>query len=174
MDVASVPAIQTWMIKASLAITAVIFVFLTLAPAFGYPLEYSQSFRIIQILIPVFIGYLATATTFVVGKRRPSARFAGLDTQVALVTKGPIYIFLVGMLGLFVAFGVTNRAGAPAGTGMTIDTLATTVSVLLALLSATTGVVVAHVFPTSSEPANPAGAAGPAGPVGLAKASGAK
>lgn len=139
--------LQTMVIVCSLAATAGIFLFFVLAPAFGYPLEYAQAFRLIQVVLPTFVGYLATATAFLVGKSPRAVRLRSPALQLKLVTLGPLVIFALGLSGLLTAFGYTNRADAAPGVGMSVDLLATMTSLLLALLAATTTIASEYLFP---------------------------
>jgi hypothetical protein len=56
---------RRWIVLASLTITGAVFVFFLLAPVSGYPLEIAQAQGIFQIVLPVFLGYLGSATHFV-------------------------------------------------------------------------------------------------------------
>jgi hypothetical protein len=151
--------LQTWVIACSLAATAGIFLFFVLAPAFGYPLEYAQAFRLIQVVLPTFVGYLATATVFLASKSRRIVRLRAPALQLKLVTLGPLVIFALGLGGLLTAFGYTNRADAAPGAGMSVDLLATMTSVLLALLAATTTIASEYLFPKVVDPEKKAEAA---------------
>jgi hypothetical protein len=146
MDRGSIVAIQTWLIQVSLVMTGTVFVFLVAAPAVGYPLEYAQAFRIMQILLPVFVGYLGSAATYLLNKSRSAQKVGALSSQLVLVIRGPIYVFALGLVSSFAAFGYTNRASAAPGVGMSVDALTTAIAALLALLSATTGAAVSYLF----------------------------
>lgn len=54
----SVYQARKWLIVASLTMAAASFSFFMLAPVFGYPLRYSQAQLVLQIVLPVFLGYL--------------------------------------------------------------------------------------------------------------------
>jgi hypothetical protein len=56
---------RRWLILASLGSTFAVFLFFLVAPALHYPLEFSESLRIAQIIAPVFMAYLGTAAQFV-------------------------------------------------------------------------------------------------------------
>ena len=63
-----VRTIREWLVLSSLLLTGtglVFFVFFSLAPALGFPLEYRQSLRVLEIIFPVFAGYLGSTTLFV-------------------------------------------------------------------------------------------------------------
>ena len=52
------------LIAMSLTLTTGLLGFFLVAPAAGYPLQFDDSMRVLQILLPVFLGYLGSATTF--------------------------------------------------------------------------------------------------------------
>lgn len=140
---------RLWLVAASLLTSASLIVFFLLAPAVGYPLEFSQSLRILEIVLPVFLGYLGAAALYVF--RASSAdddvvfRPAALPLVTVLV-KGPVLIFAIAAVALLVAFGITNRQNAPPGSGIGIDQLAAGMTAILGLLTVTTNVAVAYLF----------------------------
>ena len=143
---------RTWLILASLLITGGCFLFFILAPVFSYPISSDQSVRILQIIIPVFIGYLGSATYFVFNNQTSSENltFQGNSLQVKLLIKGPVYLFCVGLVAILIVFWKGNSANASPGDGMAIDGLATWVAVLLSILTVTTNVIVAYLFSKGS------------------------
>jgi hypothetical protein len=66
---------RKWLVLASLSMTAVLFVFFIIAPAFGFPLTFGQARGLLEIILPVFLGYLGSASHFVFSQR--SARLGG-------------------------------------------------------------------------------------------------
>jgi len=144
MDVA---ASRTWLIKASLGVTGANFLFFAMAPSLGYPLEWSESVRLLQIVFPVFAGYLGSATHFLFRARRSASvrRVQGAPEQLALIVRGPVFLWGLASLGAIAAFGISNRMGATAP-GMEIDDLATLLTAALSLLAVTTSVVVGYLF----------------------------
>lgn len=137
---------RKWLVVASLAVAGSSFVFFILAPVFGYPLRYSQSFTILQIIFPVFVGYLGAATQFVFQKIPPASGAITARPMLELMVKGPVMIFCIMVLSTVVAFGYSNRLSAPPGDGMSVDLLSSTVTVALGLLAVTTNVTVAYLF----------------------------
>jgi hypothetical protein len=140
---------RMWITKASLSATGLFFLFFVSAPALGYPLTFDQSFRLLQILLPVFLGYLGSASMFLVktaGANDPSGT-AVQGPLFQLLIRWPIIVFSCVLATLLVVFAYSNRGGAPAGSGMSIDTLSTVFSAALGLLAATTGALLGVVFP---------------------------
>jgi len=148
----SVYEARKWLIIASLAMAALSFCFFILAPVFGYPLRYSQAQSVLQIVLPVFLGYLGAASQFAFQKSPPA------DTAVAgpltgLLVKGPIAVFALMMVVLVVAFGYSNRPTASPGDGMSAELLSTGVTVAIGLLAVTTNVIIAYLFAAEKKPA---------------------
>ena len=143
---------RKWLIIASLVMAALSFCFFILAPVFGYPLRFSQAQSVLQIVVPVFLGYLGAASQFAFQKLPPA------DTVVAgpltgLLIKGPIAVFAFMMIVLLVAFGFSNRATALPGDGMSAEQLSAGVTAAMGLLAVTTNVIVAYLFVAEKRPA---------------------
>ncbi len=148
---------RIWLIKATLLVTSVCFAFFLVAPVLDYPLTFNQSTRILQIILPIFLGYLGSAShyVFISSKRGESDAFyvsrpGGL---FPLLVRGPVAVFAVAMAATIFAFGYSNRASATPGTGMSIDALAIFVSAALGILAATTSLVLARLFSSGDEAA---------------------
>jgi hypothetical protein len=146
---------RTWLIASSLAITAVNGVFFVLAPAFGYPLTPDQAIRLVQIIVPVFAGYLGSAVHFVFATTHPRSPRRGADasTQLGLLVRGPVVVFCLWTGAALAAFGVSNSSRAAPGSGMSVDTLALNITLALAMLTAVTNAIVAYAFGREPEPA---------------------
>lgn len=135
---------RKWIILASLTITGVQIIFLFVCPAIGFPLEYSTSLHLLQIVTPVFLGYLGSAVHFIFMNSAPPVTVR--NEYLGPLVKGPIVIYSCAMLAAFGTFGYSNRSGVSVGNGMTVDDLATSISVSLGILAVTTGVIVSYLF----------------------------
>ena len=139
---------RKWLIIASLGATALTFLFFILAPAFGYPLTYEDAFGVVQIIVPVFTGYLGTAAQFAFanpGNADPAMN-ANVKPLVRLMVRGPVFVFLFIIVAVVIAFGVTNGEDAAPGSGMSVGLLSTVTTAGLALLAVTTNAAVAYLF----------------------------
>ncbi|MDB4963977.1 MAG: hypothetical protein JWP01_3976 [Myxococcales bacterium] len=135
------------LVQFSLAASAGALVFFTVAPALGYPLDYEQALRLLQIIIPAFSGYLGSATIFIFkGKRSEPPLSEEQASLLGVLVKGPPLLFAVATGAVLVGFGLSNSSFASLGAGMRVDTLATVLSVLLGVLSLTTSVLVTYLF----------------------------
>jgi hypothetical protein len=140
--------------------------FYIVAPAFDFPLTYPKNLDLLQIVSPVFLGYLGSATHFIFQKPAPDVPVQ--NQYLGMLIIGPILIYTLVTVGSLIAFGYSNRAGAPIGRGMSIENLATALSASLGVLAVTTGVISSYLFvapadripetPRSSEPAAAIGA----------------
>ncbi len=138
---------RNWIVKSSLAITGSLFLFAFIAPVGGYPLTYAQVPRIVEIILPVFLGYLGSATHFIFRANR-STEIVDDNTNslLSLLVRGPLGIYSAATITLLVAFAFSNRQNAEPGEGMSVDQLAAGLSITLALLAATTSVLVSYLF----------------------------
>jgi hypothetical protein len=139
---------RTWLIRATLSVTAADLVFFLLAPRMGYPLPPDEAPRLLQIIVPVFTGYLGAAIHFLFGAAQPASvrKGRGVPSQMRMVVQGPVALFSVWVVAALIAFGWSNRVAAPQDTGMSVDELASHMTAALALLTATTGIVVNYLF----------------------------
>jgi hypothetical protein len=149
MDVHSA---RKWIIISSLIVSTSTFVFFVISPALEL-LLFNQALRLLQIVFPVFIGYLASAAHFVFSTRPDEALEEGRESRIgrhselaSILIRWPIIIFGFIMAVAIGAFAYTNRSNATLGSGMSVDQLALTLSISLGLLSATTNVAVSYLF----------------------------
>ncbi|MFL9829094.1 hypothetical protein, partial [Rhodoplanes sp. SY1] len=79
------------LIIASLAITGLQIVFLVIAPVVDYPLTYPKNLDLLQIVTPVFLGYLGSAAHFVFKPAQADETTA--SPYLGLLTVGPLVIY---------------------------------------------------------------------------------
>jgi hypothetical protein len=137
---------RKWLIVSSLVITGVQMVFLLVAPVFGYPLEYPKNLDLLQIVMPVFLGYLGAAAHFIF--QNPAPAVPVQNKFLGLLVRGPLAIYILAAGGALVAFGYANRASVQPGKGptMSVPNLATALSLSLGVLAVTTGVISSYLF----------------------------
>jgi hypothetical protein len=107
---------------------------------------------ILQIVLPVFLGYVGAATQFAFGSQQAHAPEVHTNPMMNILVKGPIMVFGLALLGGVFAFGYSNRSDAPAGEGMRVDDLATVVTTALGLLAVSTNAIVAYLFSVERQP----------------------
>src|SRR5258707_9890909 len=73
---------REWLIYSSLTACGTVFVFLFIAPVSGYPIEGRDALRVVEVLIPGFLGYLGSAAHYVF--RRSEQRHVLVGGQGAL------------------------------------------------------------------------------------------
>jgi hypothetical protein len=101
---------RKWLIGASLLITGAQMIFLLVAPALGYPLIWPNNLGILQIVTPVFLGYLGSASHFIFMTPPPQVEVN--NKFLGILIKGPLVIYALAMIAAFGAFGFSNRASA--------------------------------------------------------------
>jgi hypothetical protein len=79
---------RSWLIVSSLTITGTQMIFLLVAPALQFPLEYPKNLYLLQIVTPVFLGYLGAATHFVF--KTPSPAAATNNQFLGMLVVGPL------------------------------------------------------------------------------------
>jgi hypothetical protein len=138
---------RNWLVLASLMASGATFVFLLIAPAIGYPLLWADSLRILELVIPVFGGYLGAAAQYVFrNKKDDKVSVDDGSGLLALMIKGPVILFIVASIAVLAGFGISNRQSASPGAGMTVDTLAGALTAALGILAITTNAAVAYLF----------------------------
>ena len=149
----TVDGARRWIIIASLFVTGTAFVFFLVAPAIGYPLTWEQGVRLFEIILPVFLAYLGSATHFLFHARMHQRQdhLENAGQFLGLLVKGPILVFGIATIALLFAFGYSNRSSAPAGEGMTIDMLSSSFTAALGILAVTTNVAVSYLFALESK-----------------------
>lgn len=137
---------RTWLIKASLGITTADILFFLLAPLIGYPLEWPEAFRLMEIVFPVFLGYLGSATYFVFGETKGTRSVAKVARkQLGVMVRGPIIAWIVIDVAAIAAFGLSNRHSSRT-TPMSLELFARILTGTLALLAVTTNIAVSYLF----------------------------
>jgi hypothetical protein len=132
------------MVATLLGLTAATIMFFLLAPALGYPLEFDQGWALAQISVPVFAGFLATATQFATVEHGGGDETA--PPLLAWLIFGPATIYLFGAAAVLFVFWSTNRADAPLGGGMSTQLLSTILTALLGLVTITSNIAIARLF----------------------------
>jgi hypothetical protein len=158
---------RKWLVLSSLIVTACEFLFFILAPALGYPLHQEEAFRMIEIITPVFLGYLGSATRYLFHPAADHTRPTSVQRELlGLLVRGPLVVFSLVSAAAIFAFGYANR---PNGPGMLPDTLGLMLAATLGILTITTSVIVENLFPSVQAAA---GASANAAAVGSAATAG--
>jgi hypothetical protein len=114
---------------------------------------YEEVIRVLQIIFPVFIGYLSLAAAHVSRGISPG-RLATRDSEFAsrqitqLVLRGPIYVVGLCLIVLTAAFWISNIPSARPGNGMSLDNFCWFLSLLMGLLAASSALIIARLFPS--------------------------
>ena len=137
---------RRWLVSTTLLLTGVILLFFLLSPFVGYPLEFSQSMRMLEIVLPVFFGYLGSAALFVFRSngRVEDVFNSSVQTIIGPLVKGPVLVFAIATVALLTGFAYANFAAG--ASGMSADDLAVGLTVILGLLAVTTNIMIAYLF----------------------------
>lgn len=139
---------RAWLVKASLIAIAALAMFLIVAPSVGYPLRFDQSLRLLESVVPTFLGLIGSAAIFLVQDN--SAKDVVIQPAVkpllGTLIRGPIAVFVLIAVASFIAFSLSNRATAPSESGMSVNDLAHALAFANGLLVLTTNVVGAWLF----------------------------
>ena len=148
---------RVWLVKASLGATAGVFAIFLALPVFTSTISFNEILRLIEIIAPVFLGYLGMASHFLFRAKPPQsiqlARGAKSPGGLfPLLVKGPVIVFVSLVVVTLAAFLYSNRPSATGARGMTIDVLAGVLSAELALLTVATSIISANLFATTESP----------------------
>jgi hypothetical protein len=135
----------------SLSITGVLFVFFVLSQAFGIRFDYEQGeqLRLVDIVVPVFFGYLGAASHFVFNANRGREVSSDNTLMLRILVHGPFILFIVFTVALMTAFQLSRLPlppDAPLQPSMSINDLSRWISISLALLSCTVSILASYLF----------------------------
>ncbi|WP_157783722.1 hypothetical protein [Bradyrhizobium liaoningense] len=126
-------------------------VFFLLAPLLRFPLDFSDAAPLIQVIFPVFLGYLATAIVFAFEGKDVETRAPDL---LASLTKGPLLVSLILSVALFVAFWLSNSTDSPVRPAkpMPFEVFSSLFAAIIGIHTATTSALVAYLFGSERRP----------------------
>jgi hypothetical protein len=135
----------------SLAITGSLITFLILAQPLGMRFDYGQeqNLRLIDVVLPTFFGYLGAASHFLFNANRGREVQTENINMLRILIHGPFIIFIVAIVSLFYAYYLSHRpltSTEPRIDVMEYSTLSRYLSVCLAMLAATVGVISSYLF----------------------------
>lgn len=108
--------------------------------------------RLLEIVSPVFLGYLGSAAQFIFRQNsiQPIQKPHASPALLTLIVVGPICVYTVCSITSLTAFGLSNSSSssiAHPSSGMSVDTLAAVLTAALGILTISTNVAVAYLFP---------------------------
>ncbi|MBR0799072.1 hypothetical protein JQ615_27160 [Bradyrhizobium jicamae] len=135
----------------SLGISGFLIVFLILAQPLGMRFDYGkqENLQLIDIVLPTFFGYLGAASHFLFNANRGREIDDQNVTMLRIMIHGPFIIFILAVASLFYAHNVSLRpllATEPRIDPMEFTDLSRYLSVCLALLAATVGIISSYLF----------------------------
>lgn len=155
---------RIFIVNMSILGTAGTFLFFMVGKPLGYPLSWSQVQRLVEIVLPVFLGYLGAASLYVFGRKgkNDDVSFGQNEDLAGRILWGSAGSFAVILVAILFAFGYTNRPSATQDEGMSIDTLSWAVTAVLGILNVSTNVAVTYLFSVSPVEQDDAGQGAPA------------
>jgi hypothetical protein len=137
---------RNWLIIANFAAVTICGAFFIVSPALGYPLLFEQSMRLLQIIIPPFLGYIGSMYIFYHSSNRLPKGKINPKTLRRLV-RLPFVAFVILSIAIIFSFGFSNRLEAKPGQGMDIDQCGWFFSVATGILSISTTMLMSYLFP---------------------------
>jgi hypothetical protein len=138
----SVPQARLFIAGYSLAMTGVLVMFFLIAPEFlPFNPGRGENVQLIEITLPVFFGYLTSASHFLFQSSSSPGRFGGDERLLFLMVVGPCVVFSILFVALFVIFYFRH---------LVFSDLSKWYSIILSLLTSTIGIISANIFLTSS------------------------
>ncbi len=138
----------------SLGITGCLMLFLLLAQPIGMRFDYlhEQNLRLIDVVLPTFLGYLGAASHFLFNANRGREVPPENVVLLRLLIHGPFVIFIIVVVALFVSYYISHRpltTDEPRVDQMSFESLSRYLSICLGLLAATVGVISSYLFGVS-------------------------
>jgi hypothetical protein len=140
----------------SLFITGGLLVFLLLAGPFGMRFENEENLRLFDVVLPTFLGYLGAASHFLFNANRGREVVPQNVGMLRILVHAPFLIFIVSVAAMFYAHYYTHLPLGPNDPRVepfTFNQLSRSLSVSLAVLAATIGIISSYLFgpPPASE-----------------------
>jgi hypothetical protein len=139
---------RLWLITWSAVATGCLVLFFIVAPYLPFTKYALNSDRVKQalgVLTPIFFGYLGLATSYLF-QPAPTLPAPIINPTFSIIIKAPVVIFTVGLIVLILTYSLSNGLAREIGDGMGFDDFVFYLSVLLTLLSGTTGVLFSAIF----------------------------
>jgi hypothetical protein len=134
------------LITLSIICTGVVFLFFAVSPAMGFYALSGVEWRIPQMVIPIFVGYLASASHFLFSTEPDAKLREGTEGLFSSILYGGFGLFIICAAGLLFAFYESNTPTAPPNTGRSIEWLADGFTIILSILTASTSVLSSFLF----------------------------
>lgn len=126
----------------SLLTTVVFSMLLIIAPLFT-PFTSKQSLQVVQIIFPVFAGYIGAAVLFLF-RGDPNKGNVADPTLLKILIYAPFIVFWCIAAAILIDFYVSNQPGF--GEGMSFSDLTTYVTLIVSFMNITTGAIGAFLF----------------------------
>ena len=129
-------------------LTTTVFAGLLILSPLVLPVSTQDAYRVVQIVFPVFAGYLGSAVLFLFRQQR-GPTYIQDPTLLKYLLLGPFFIFWFLGLIVFAFFWASNLPGGIPG--MSIDELANYVTMLVSFMNVTIGALTSYLFQTQDQ-----------------------
>jgi len=139
---------RIWLITWCAVTTGFFVLFFIVAPYLPYTRYVfggGRASQALSILTPIFFGYLGLTTAYLL-QPQPKLPAPAMNPVFSIIIKAPVVIFSMGLAVLVITFWLSNWLARAVGDGMAPDDFTFYLSLLLTLLSGTTGVLFSAIF----------------------------
>jgi hypothetical protein len=142
-------SIRFTIIYASFAFVLLVLLAFLTGPLWGLRLDYEkgQQMQLIQLCVPVFLSYLASAVAYARGDSSLPEPKGERGQILKVLTVGGLGVFLIGMIVSTTIYFLTANGSLKQG-GLDFARYSLTITLLLGILGATTSAVSIYVFST--------------------------
>lgn len=130
----------------SILCTGIVFIFFTIAPVIGFYSLSGVEWRIPQMVIPVFVGYIASASHFMFNSGPDAILGESANKLLRMILYGGFGLFFACSIAIITAYYLSNIPSAASNTGHSIDWLANGFTIILSMLSASTSIISSYIF----------------------------
>lgn len=135
----------------SIACTGLLLLFLVVAQLIQFPLNFSldEQFRLIEMILPVFIGYLGGAANYIFSQDTDVELSTDRKQLLFMIVTTPYILFIFLSALIFVVFYYSNvplPSGHAKPSAMNFNQLCKWFSIVLSLLTGVTSIVASYLF----------------------------
>lgn len=139
----SLTTARVTVIALSLGLTVAFLLFFLIAPVRGYPLKVSEAQELMNVVVPIFSGYLATSAAFVFSK--PDSSPVPLSPLTMFMLISTAVVFLTLSVVLFWVFYYASKLQAPL-TAMDYPTLRAFFLTIISIMTAVYALAISYLF----------------------------
>jgi hypothetical protein len=124
----------------------IVFAFFTMAPAMGFHSLQEDEWRIPQMVMPVFAGYLASASQFLFSDGNEKKLRPRTAKLMRTLIYGGFGLFFFCSMILIGSYLISHSYSAAPGSGRSLEWLSSGFAIILSILAATTTIISNYLF----------------------------